>query len=40
VHGLPQANFDLLKRIAEHLDRSVSACFFRQLKDTDATTPE
>jgi hypothetical protein len=21
VHGLPQANFDLLKRIAEHLDR-------------------
>ena len=21
VHGLPQANFDLLKRVAEHLDR-------------------
>ncbi|KAG1836507.1 hypothetical protein DFJ58DRAFT_669636, partial [Suillus subalutaceus] len=21
AHGLPQANFDLLKRIAEHLDR-------------------
>lgn len=39
IHDLPQARFDLLKRLIEHLDKYVMSIWIRVAADIAAESP-